>query len=144
VKLFTIGFTRKSAQEFFGLLQESGASSLVDIRLNNVSQLSGFAKKADLEFFCSRLCSMDYRHEPLLAPTADMLTAYRKQHIGWSEYEKAFLSLLHERHVEDVFDPGLLSNVVLLCSEESPNYCHRRLVSQHLAAHWPDVEVINL
>jgi len=144
VRLFTIGFTRKSAREFFGLLQESGASCLMDIRLNNVSQLSGFAKKADLEFFCSRLCSMEYHHEPLLAPTADMLNAYRKKRIGWSEYEQAFLELLHDRHVEEVIEPELLDNAVLLCSEESPRHCHRRLVSQYLAAHWAEVEVIHL
>ena len=144
MRLFTIGFTRKSARQFFGLLQESGASSLVDIRLNNVSQLSGFAKKADLEFFCARLCSMEYRHEPLLAPTADILDAYRKKRIGWSEYEQAFLELLHNRHVEKVIEPALLDNAVLLCSEESPRHCHRRLVSQYLAAHWAEVEVIHL
>src|SRR4051794_31703147 len=105
-QLFTIGFTKKSASTFFGLLRESGASGLVDVRLNNVSQLAGFAKRDDLEFFLKDLCGMGYRHLTSLAPTQPMLDAFKKREGDWREYEVEFLNLMRERRIEEALNPG--------------------------------------
>ncbi|MFE2754597.1 DUF488 family protein [Actinosynnema sp. NPDC059335] len=144
MNIFTIGFTRKSAARFFGLLRGSGARALVDVRLNNVSQLAGFAKRDDLAFFLSELCGMSYAHRPDLAPTQDMLDAYKKQGLGWASYEHRFLELMRDRRVRDVLPRELVDNAVLLCSEDQPHHCHRRLVAEHLAEHWGDVAVHHL
>jgi len=144
VHLYTIGFTKKSARTFFGLLRESGATGLVDVRLNNVSQLAGFAKRDDLEFFLEDLCGMGYRHIRSLAPTQPMLDALKKHKGDWSSYEENFFALMRERRVEQTLDPTLLDNAVLLCSEEKPHYCHRRLVAEYLANHWTNVEISHL
>ena len=101
MKIFTIGFTRKSAQQFFELLSSSGVERVVDVRLNNVSQLAGFAKRDDLEYFLRRVCGIDYVHLPSLAPTQEILAAYRKDHKDWSIYETQFLDLMRERRIED-------------------------------------------
>jgi uncharacterized protein (DUF488 family) len=144
VQLFTIGFTRKSAQTFFGLLRESGATGLVDVRLNNVSQLAGFAKRDDLEFFLKELCGMGYSHLTSLAPTQSMLDAYKKRGGDWDVYEAEFLQLMRDRRIEDAIDPSVLDNTVLLCSEEKPHHCHRRLVAEYLREYWPDVRITHL
>ena len=99
MKVYTIGFTKKSASEFFELLRESGAKRLVDVRLNNVSQLAGFAKKSDLEYFLQKICRIKYVHMPELAPTPEMLDAYRKEHRDWETYEREFLALMDERRI---------------------------------------------
>ena len=144
MKVYTIGFTKKSASDFFGLLRDSGAKQLVDVRLNNVSQLAGFAKRDDLEYFANTICGMEYVHLPELAPTKEMLDAYRKDHKDWDTYERQFLSLMEERQVEKMGIEKLVSNGCLLCSEEKPHHCHRRLVAEHLQRHWGDVEVVHL
>ena len=143
-KLYTIGFTKKSASTFFGLLQKSGASRLVDVRLNNVSQLAGFAKRDDLAYFVGELCGMDYRHELLLAPTQMMLNSYKKHGGSWADYERLFIDLIAERRVEDVISQESLDNAVLLCSEATPHQCHRRLVAEYLAERWNGVTVEHL
>src|SRR5262245_34704311 len=104
--VFTIGFTQKPAAEFFGLLRHNGIRRLIDVRLNNVSQLAGFAKRADLEFFLRELCQADYVHEPLLAPTQEMLDAFKKGNGEWPDYEKQFLELMAERKIEEKIDPA--------------------------------------
>ena len=144
MKLWTIGFTKTSAERFFDQLQSSGAERLVDVRLNNVSQLSGFAKRDDLAFFLRRMCDIDYVHMPSLAPTADMLDAYRKREITWDEYEQRFLALVRERSIETTTPQDLIAGSVLLCSEDKPARCHRRLVAEYLAEHWGDVEINHL
>jgi len=144
VQLYTIGFTKKSARTFFGLLRESGATGLIDVRLNNVSQLAGFAKRDDLEFFLTELCGMSYSHLTALAPTQPMLDALKKQKGDWATYEQNFRALMGERRIQDALDPALVDNSVLLCSEEKPHHCHRRLVAEHLANHWSDVQVSHL
>lgn len=144
VKLYTIGFTKKSARTFFGILRESGATGLVDVRLNNVSQLAGFAKRDDLEYFLKELCGMGYTHETDLAPTQPMLDALKKRKGDWASYEESFLALMRERRIEHTVDPLLLDNSVLLCSEEKPHRCHRRLVAEYLTEHWTDVKVTHL
>jgi uncharacterized protein (DUF488 family) len=144
VHLYTIGFTKKSARTFFGLLRESRAAGLVDVRLNNVSQLAGFAKRDDLEYFLKELCGMGYTHATDLAPTQPMLDELKKRNGDWATYEETFLALMRERRIEQTLDPILLDNTVLLCSEEKPHHCHRRLVAEYLAEHWTNVEISHL
>ena len=144
MKIFTIGFTRKSAQQFFELLSSSGVERVVDVRLNNVSQLAGFAKRDDLEYFLRRVCGIDYVHLPSLAPTQEILAAYRKDHKDWSIYETQFLDLMRERRIEDSIPREIVDGGCLLCSEDKPHHCHRRLVTQYLDEHWGGIEVRHL
>jgi uncharacterized protein (DUF488 family) len=143
MRIFTIGFTRTSARGFFGRLSIAGATRLIDVRLNNVSQLAGFAKRDDLAFFVERICGMSYAHRPELAPTQDMLGEYRRDRGSWPAYETRFLQLMATRRLETLpradFDGGCL-----LCSEASPHHCHRRLVAEYLCARWDDVEIVHL
>lgn len=144
MRVYTIGFTKKSAGEFFELLRESGAKRLVDVRLSNISQLSGFAKRDDLEYFLDKICRMKYHHLPELAPTRDMLDAYRREHKNWETYESQFLALLTQRRVEKMGIKRIISNSCLLCSEDTPEHCHRKLVAKYLQRHWGNVEIIHL
>lgn len=144
MRLFTIGFTRKTAQRFFGLLRESGAKRVVDVRLNNVSQLAGFTKKDDLAFFLREVAGMDYVHLPELAPTQAMLDAYKKEKGGWKQLEQGFLGLLRDRRVEETLPRSTFDDGCLLCSEDKPHHCHRSLVADYLRQHWGDVEVRHL
>ena len=145
MEIYTIGFTKRSAADFFGTLNSRGIRQLIDIRLHNSSQLAGFAKRDDLAFFLRAICNASYRHELLLAPTAEMLAAYRKKSISWDEYESRFCSMLAERRVEHCLDRALFSTPsVLLCSEARPDKCHRRLVVEYLADRWGGVEAIHL
>ncbi|MEV6231222.1 DUF488 domain-containing protein [Saccharopolyspora shandongensis] len=144
MKIHTIGFTKKSAEKFFGLLRASGATTLIDVRLNNVSQLAGFAKRDDLRYFLGELCDMSYAHRPDLAPTQPMLDAYKKQGVGWATYEARFLELMNQRVIEEAVPRKLFDNAVLLCSEDQPHYCHRRLVVEYLAQHWDTVAIEHL
>ncbi|AVZ79478.1 hypothetical protein C3497_08530 [Zoogloeaceae bacteirum Par-f-2] len=127
MKLFTIGFTKKSAEAFFTKLKLSGAKRVVDVRLNNVSQLAGFAKRNDLEFFLREICHMDYVHVPELAPTQDILDEYKKNKGDWAVYEQKFLELMRKREIEKRVDPAVIADGCLLCSEDKPHHCHRRL-----------------
>ena len=144
MKVFTIGFTQKTAEKFFGLLKRSGARSVVDVRLNNVSQLAGFAKKNDLAYFAKQIAGMDYVHLPELAPTQDILDEYKKNKGDWAVYEKKFLSLMEQRHVEKTVPREILDGGCLLCSEDKPHHCHRRLVAEYLKRHWGTLEVSHL
>jgi uncharacterized protein (DUF488 family) len=143
MRLFTIGFTQKPAERFFGSLAEAGVERVLDVRLSNRSQLAGFAKRDDLRYFLAALVGVDYRHVPDLAPTRELLDAHRHQELDWPAYERRFLELMRVRQVETspraAFDRGCL-----LCSEHLPDRCHRRLVAQYLASHWPEVEVVHL
>jgi uncharacterized protein (DUF488 family) len=144
LKVYTIGFTKKSAADFFELLQESGAKRLIDVRLNNVSQLSGFAKRDDLEYFLNKICGIRYVHLPELAPTREMLDAYRKEHHDWDTYQRQFLALMDERRIGKKGIKRAISNGCLLCSEDKPDRCHRRLVAEYLNKEWGDVEIVHL
>jgi uncharacterized protein (DUF488 family) len=130
--LFTIGFTQTTAEQFFTNLGTSGVRRLIDVRLNNVSQLAGFAKRKDLEFFLKSICNIDYYHAPELAPTKDILDEYKKNKGSWQEYENRFLELMQKRRIERNYDLGFLDNACLLCSEKKPHNCHRRLVAEYL------------
>jgi len=144
VRLCTVGFTKKSAAAFFGLVRESGVDTLVDVRLRGDSQLAGFAKRDDLAYFLAEICGVAYVHRPDLAPTQSMLDDYRKHGIDWPAYEERFLVLLRERRVEETVPRDLLDNAILLCSEHEPDHCHRRLVAEYLASHWEDVQIEHL
>jgi uncharacterized protein (DUF488 family) len=145
MEIYTIGFTKKTAAEFFESLKRNGIERLVDVRVNNTSQLAAFAKRDDLTYFLDELAGADYVHEPMLAPTRDMLKAYRDREIDWDAYELAFIDLLAERGVENVIPRELFSErTVLLCSEPTPDLCHRRLVVEYLNRAWGDVKAIDL
>jgi uncharacterized protein (DUF488 family) len=144
LKLFTIGFTKKSAETFFTLLKDAGVRRVLDIRLNNVSQLAGFAKRDDLRFFLKAVCGVDYHHLPELAPTPEILDAYRKSKQGWPRYEREFLKLLTDRQVEKTIPKDLVHHGCLLCSEDTPDHCHRRLVAEYLREKWGSVEIRHL
>jgi uncharacterized protein (DUF488 family) len=141
MKIFTIGFTKKSAREFFGKLRLPGLVRLIDVRLNNVSQLAGFSKRDDLAFFCESILSIPYVHLPELAPTQEMLDQYKKVRGDWVEYEKKFLWLMAERKVEDNVTRETLDGGCLLCSEPTPEHCHRRLVAEYLREKWSNLEI---
>ena len=143
MKIFTIGFTQSSAEDFFGRLTASGARRLIDVRLNNVSQLAGFSKRDDLRFFLKAICGMEYVHEPNLAPTQALLDSYRKVNHDWAGYASEFLSLMAARNIEDL-DPALFDGSCLLCSEAEPDHCHRRLVAEYLRDRWAEVQVVHL
>ncbi len=142
--VYTIGFTKKSAETFFRLLGGSSARRLVDVRLNNVSQLAGFAKKDDLKFFLREICSIDYLHLKLLAPTQEMLDQYKKGGGDWELYERRFLDLMEERSIEDELSRDVIEDSCLLCSEDSPRRCHRRLVAEYLSDRWGGLSIEHL
>ena len=144
MKVYTIGFTKKTAQQFFDALRRSGARRVVDVRLNNISQLAGFAKRDDLKFFLKEVCGMDYVHLPELAPTQGMLDEYKKLKGDWNTYEARFLDLMTERHIEQTVPKEIVAEACLLCSEDKPHHCHRRLVAEYLKKHWGDVDVSHL
>lgn len=145
MEIYTIGFTQTSAERFFGRLRKAGVKRLIDVRLNNISQLAGFAKRDDLAYFLRELCGVDYRHEPLLAPTQVLLDDLKKRGGQWAEYECGFNALLRARRVEQTVDRKLLDvRSVLLCSEAKPDQCHRRLAAEYLAKRWDIDRIIHL
>ncbi|QIQ20240.1 DUF488 domain-containing protein [Zophobihabitans entericus] len=133
--IYTIGFTKKSAQTFFNFIKLSNVATVLDVRLNNISQLAGFAKKDDLQFFLKELCNTNYMHLPELAPTKEILNPYQKGDISWLAYEDKFLNLMAQRNVEKSISSKILENSCLLCSEHEPHFCHRRLVVDYLNEH---------
>ena len=145
MEIYSIGFTQKSASEFFGTLKAHGIERLLDVRLNNTSQLAGFAKQADLAYFLGEICSAIYEHEPLLAPTQQLLDAFKKHKGSWDVYEQSFLSLMRERKIESTIDrKSFAKRTVLLCSEPTAEHCHRRLVLEYLRQHWEGIEIHHL
>jgi uncharacterized protein (DUF488 family) len=144
MKIFTIGFTKKTAEIFFTRLRDAGVKRVVDVRLNNVSQLAGFAKKEDLRFFARAICAAEYVHAEDLAPTQEMLDTYKKKKGDWAEYEKEFVELIRGRRVEKSAKEEVVDRSCLLCSEETAEHCHRRLVAEYLQEKWPDVTIEHL
>ncbi|EHK8987359.1 DUF488 domain-containing protein [Vibrio vulnificus] len=132
MNIYTIGFTKKNAETFFDFINRANVKTLYDVRLNNVSQLAGFAKRDDLQFFLKELCNAEYVHLPELAPTKDILNAYKKKEITWKSYEEQYLNLLVKRNVEKMLTKEQLVDGCLLCSEHEPHFCHRRLVVEYL------------
>lgn len=144
MKVFTIGFTKSNAERFFTRIQRAGIIRVLDVRLNNISQLAGFAKKDDLRYFLRMICSVDYVHRPELAPTQDILDAYKKNGGEWPVYERAFLELIGRRRIEDIIPREQLEGACLLCSEDKPHHCHRRLVVEYLRTKWGHLDVEHL
>ena len=146
MEICTIGFTKHSAQSFFELLASEHVEQVLDVRLNNASQLAGFAKRDDLRYLLDRLCDADYLHEPdLLAPTPEMLKAYRAGEMTWDDYEIRFIDLITQRRLEDSLSPTIFTRrTALLCSEHTADHCHRRLIVDYLANHWPDITAVHL
>ena len=145
MEIYSIGFTQTSAERFFERLKEVGIRRLVDVRLNNSSQLAAFAKRDDLEYFLRSICGIEYLHEPLLTPTAEMLDRFKKQKGAWDEYERSFLALMSERRIQDNLErESFQQPTVLLCSEATAGNCHRRLVLEYLANHWSDISITHL
>ncbi len=143
MKLFTIGFTKTSAENFFDRLKKSGVKKIIDVRLNNISQLSGFAKAKDLKYFSKEIANIDYEHNLDFAPTKELLSLYRNKEINWEEYEKIFNQLMKDRAVEKLNNQNL-ENACLLCSEDKPHFCHRRLIAEYLKEKWNDLKIIHL
>ena len=138
MELYTIGFTKTTAEHFFERLGHAGPQRVIDVRLNNRSQLAGFAKRDDLKFFLRTIGKMDYVHEPILAPTQDILDAYKKSKGSWEAYEDAFVALMRDRRIESELSRELFDGACLLCSEHTAENCHRRLVAEYLNDAWPD------
>lgn len=146
IRLYTIGFTQKPAERFFGLLADAGVERLVDTRLNSGGQLSGFANGRDLPYFLDRLGNgCGYVHLPQLAPTKEILGDYRKDG-RWDRYVTRFEALMDERGVPGILDRDEFARTpsCLLCSEATPEQCHRRLVAERIARAWGDVEIVHL
>lgn len=141
MELYTIGFAGKSAEQFFTSLMKHGVRKVIDIRLNNVSQLAGFTKKNDLKYFLKEIAGIEYEYVPLLAATKELMEGYRGGKISWEEYEATYLRLLEERQVEKVLKPEDFDRGCLLCSEKEPDHCHRRLAAEWLQRKWEGVEV---
>ena len=144
IKLYTIGFTGKSARKFFGLLEQNQVKKIIDTRISNNSQLAGFAKEKDLEFFAQRLANIAYTHEIKFAPTKELLARYRKKQLSWEEYAKEYLNLLDARNVKAEVAPESLQACCLLCSEDSPEKCHRKLLAEYLQTLDSTIEIIHL
>lgn len=146
MEIFTIGFTRTTAEDFFQRLKSRRIDRLLDVRLSNRSQLAGFAKRDDLAYFLRELVGAEYEHLPLLAPTQDILDEFKKRkEMPWEEYEDRFLQLMRDREIEKQLRPEDFSRrTALLCSEDTPEHCHRRLVAEYLREHWKDVEIIHI
>jgi len=145
MEIYTIGFTKKTASEFFGALSDAAIQTLIDVRLNNKSQLAGFTKQADLEYFLSKICGIRYQHELSLARSDEMLKAYRAKKIDWPEYAREYSNLLISRSIENQLSRSdFQDRTVLLCSECEPDQCHRRLAAEHLSDAWEPLKITHL
>ncbi|GHV83892.1 hypothetical protein AGMMS50212_12320 [Spirochaetia bacterium] len=144
VTIYTIGYTHKTAKYFFEKLLENKINTVIDIRLNNQSQLTGFTKKQDLEYFLKKICGIAYLYMPQFAPTKEILDAYKKKRINWSDYERYFNALIYERKIEKEIDSKILNDACLLCSEDTPDKCHRRLVAEYFSNRFENIKIIHL
>jgi len=142
--LYTIGFTKKNAKSFFFLLERHNVKRIIDVRLNNRSQLAGFTKADDLSFFVQRILGADYIHRPDLAPTSEILDDYKKKQITWKEYENQFILLLKQRDTIKELPLEFFDKACLLCSEPEPNQCHRRLVAEQVKCIFPKLKIVHL
>jgi uncharacterized protein (DUF488 family) len=144
VQLFTIGFAETTAEQFFTVLRSAGVKRIIDVRLNNTSQLAGFSKKDDLRFFLREVAGIEYVHVPELAPTQDILDAFKKHKGSWAVYEQEFNTLITKRAIENALSREIADFGCLLCSEKKPQHCHRRLVAEYLQEQWGDVSTTHL
>jgi uncharacterized protein (DUF488 family) len=146
VTLYTIGFTKTSAERFFATLRQHSVKRVIDTRVNRDGQLAGFAKAQDLKYFLHELVDADYTAEPLLAPTAELLKSYRNKTLTWDQYAREYDALLRERRPERAVSTAMLNDACLLCSEATPDHCHRRLAAEYLKSAFAPapIEIIHL
>lgn len=144
MRVCTIGFTHKNAEDFFTRLQKAGVKRVVDVRLNNVSQFAGFTKRDDLKYFLKSILGIDYVHSSVLAPTQEILDEFKKHKGDWKVYEEKFLRLMTERQIEKQVPKEIIADGCLLCSEDKPHFCHRRLVAEYLRGRWGDLTIQHL
>ncbi len=141
VTLYTIGFTKKSAEKFFTLLQNNNVKKIVDIRINNTSQLAGFAKGSDLAYFVKAICDINYVHIPDFAPTKELLSDYQKEIVNWTQYQVVYKKLLQQRNILSRYKIDNFDGACFLCSEDTPEQCHRRLLVEYLKNKHPELEI---
>ena len=145
ITLYTIGFTKKSAEQFFGLLRDNGVKQLVDVRINNTSQLAGFAKGKDLEFFTNEICRIPYKHIVDFAPTKELLDQWHKNEVTWTEYVEIYTEMLKDREIVKKYGVKSFDGACFLCSEDTPEQCHRRLLAEYLQEHSKEkVRIVHL
>ena len=145
ITLYTIGFTKKSAEQFFGLLRDNGVKQLVDVRINNTSQLAGFAKGKDLEFFTNEICRIPYKHIVDFAPTKELLDQWHKNEVTWTEYVEIYTKMLKDREIVKKYGVKSFDGACFLCSEDTPKQCHRRLLAEYLQEHSKEkVRIVHL
>jgi len=144
IQLFTIGFTGKSAEDFFGKIKQANVKKIIDTRLWATSQLAAFARKKDLPFFLKQLCDVAYEYSEICAPTQDILKAYKEEKITWAEYECEYKALINTRDLEEHFRPQDMEGACLLCACKDESKCHRRLLAEFFQEKWPNVQVTHL
>ncbi len=143
-KIFTIGFTKRNAEQFFTKLQKNSVKRIVDVRLKNTSQLAGFAKSDDLKYFLNAIARIDYVHRPDLAPTNELLKGFKSKDISWDQYSEQYLALAQERKIDESLDDWLHDGDCLMCSERIPTHCHRKLLAEFIQKHMEGIEVCHL
>jgi len=144
ISVFTVGFTKKTAAQFFEILRAAGVKRVIDVRLNNKSQLAGFSKRGDLQYFLKEILAVDYVEVPLCAPTPELFDAFKRKNGRWEDYRRDFLHLMEDRRIEEKIDPALLADGCLLCSESQPHHCHRSLVLEYFQARWGNLDINHL
>ncbi len=143
-RIFTIGYAGKNARQFFTILKQAGIRKVIDVRLYNTSQLAGFTKKQDIEYFLQTIVGASYIHLPIMAPTKQLLNDYKKGLISWQQYETQFKSIIAQRQIEKNLMPQDMNMACFLCSEAIADNCHRRLVAEYLAGLWLNISIIHL
>ena len=143
-RLYTIGFTKKTAETFFNLLRTNGIKKVIDVRLENTAQLAGFSKKDDLRFFLKEICQCGYEHRPNWAPTKKLLDGYKHNEIPWDEYVVQFSRIIQDRGLMENLELASLEDCCLLCSEPTPEHCHRRLLAERIKMKFPNIRIIHL
>ena len=144
VKVFTIGYAGKSARKFFTILKQAGVKKVIDVRLYNTSQLAGFTRKQDIEYFLQAIVDAEYVYMPIMAPTKQLLNDYKKELIGWPQYESQFKAIIAQRQIQKHIILQDMDMSCFLCSEAKPDNCHRRLVVEYMAEHWQNITIQHL
>lgn len=143
--IYSIGFSKKSAEEFFSLIKESKITKIIDIRRHNKSQLAGFSKGNDLKYFLRVICGAEYEHILSLAPSESLLNKYKKD-FDWEYYQNKYNELLSNPNLKNSFEKILDNNnvICLLCSENEPDKCHRRLLLEYIKNNVEDIKIVHL
>ncbi len=143
MSLYTIGFTKHSAENFFETLKSAGVKKLIDIRINKTSQLAGFAKGSDLPYFLRISAGITYETMENLAPAKELLISYRSKEVSWEVFEDSYLRQIKSSDSLNTLNPKDFENACLLCSEHTSDRCHRRLLANELHKLW-GIQVVHL